>query len=769
MPFKYRAMALAVACTFVPCVSGHAQGLASDKELPAVEVSGSRAPLDPNLPNTTASKTREELREQNLINPEDALKYLPDTAVRKRYIGDRNALLSGRSFAALQAARGLVYMDDYLLSNFLGRFDAPRWNMVAPEEMERVDVLYGPFSALYPGNSIGTTVVITTRQPKKFEASARITAATQQFDDYAGSHTYQSRQASAFIGDRLASGLSYSVGVNHQESTSQPMQYYTVSANGAGQFPAAAGLATAVSGVQYDIDPKGLKRAVFGASSGAIDHTIQDHAKLRLAYDVSPGLTADAFVGYWTNNTKNRNTSYLRDAAGNTVWSGVVSNGGNTFTIPLSTFAPSSRDEEHVQYGATLKTRNATGWNGSIVLSRYDILKDAAYQANNPEPVAAAGGAGNITRRDGTNWHTFEAQATYKPVKGDFGNGNHALTVGLHRNAYNLSNVVDNVSDWRANAANVTSGFNQSYGGTTRLSALYAQDAWRFDERWIATAGVRHERWQALDGAQSFAGLATVNYARRSINATSPKLSLSFMPDAQWLLRTSAGRGVRFPTVVELFQGSRTGSSVVVNDPNLQPEKSDALELTAERTWGNQQARVSIFQEDIRNTIYNQTNTAVVPNVTNTQNIQRMRARGIELAWSAQDVAVRGLKLEVNGSFVDMKVLASDNLASVGKNWVRVPRVRANMLAAYRPDEKWMASLAMRYSGRQYYELDNSDINPNTFGGVSSQTLTDLRLAYQGAKTAELALGVDNIANRQSYVFHPMPGRTLFAELRLSY
>jgi hypothetical protein len=34
-----------------------------------------------------------------------------------------------------------------------------------------VDVLYGPFSALYPDNSLGATVLINTRMPKQFEAT----------------------------------------------------------------------------------------------------------------------------------------------------------------------------------------------------------------------------------------------------------------------------------------------------------------------------------------------------------------------------------------------------------------------------------------------------------------------------------------------------------------------------------------------------------------------------------------------------------------------
>ncbi len=43
-----------------------------------------------------------------------------------------------------------------------------------PSEIERVDVLYGPFSAAYGGNSVGAVVDYVTRMPRRFEAHAKI-------------------------------------------------------------------------------------------------------------------------------------------------------------------------------------------------------------------------------------------------------------------------------------------------------------------------------------------------------------------------------------------------------------------------------------------------------------------------------------------------------------------------------------------------------------------------------------------------------------------
>ena len=198
---RYALAALALAeCMHVGAV--RAQGIATDRLIDSIVVTGKHERERIDVPNPTASMTSEDLRAQNLVNPEDALKYAPNTTIRKRYIGDRNALIGGRSFSPLQAPRGLVFVDGYLLSNFLGRFDAPRWNMIAPEEIDRVDVLYGPYSAIYPGNSIGTTVAVRTRRPEKFESSVRTTAFTEQFDEYGIDDDYSGYQVSAYLGDR---------------------------------------------------------------------------------------------------------------------------------------------------------------------------------------------------------------------------------------------------------------------------------------------------------------------------------------------------------------------------------------------------------------------------------------------------------------------------------------------------------------------------------------------------------------------------------------
>jgi iron complex outermembrane receptor protein len=749
-----------------------------------VSVTADAWTLPRDVPNSVAVKTAEKLAEQNLVNPEDALRYAPSTVIRKRYIGDRNALLGGRSFGTLQPSRGLVFLDGYLLSNFLGRFDAPRWNMVSSEALERVDVLYGPFSAIHAGNSIGTTVVMSERTPRHLEWGASVTGYAQRFSSqYGESDDFTGGQLSAYVGTRFKSGWG-ALTFNRQDATSQPMQYFSILANDAGVFPAAPGPATLVTGIRYDIDPKTLRRAVFGANSGAIDDTVQNSLKLRLGYAFTPELEASALLAGWKNDTRNSNRTFLRDAAGNEVWQGRVTDGTHTFNIPATAFAPSTREETHRQLGFTLRTTRSQGWNASAAASEYRILEDPARQARAPDPVAAGGGAGTVTRRDGTGWNTLEVQATYAPSEGDLLGGRHALTFGAHRNAYTLDNVVNNASDWRIDETTLA----QRYQGGTEVFAFYAQDAWQLADDVKLTLGWRGEWFRTHDGEQLARVAAcrpdagatcqpngdgtfnkVVAYGERTLSGQSPKVSLSWTASDHLLLRASFGHGVRFPNVEELYNGTVTATSVTLSDPDLEAERANALELSAEASWSRQTLRTSLFHDDVHDAILRQSNNTVTPSVTNVSNQDLVRTTGIEVAWSARDVGVRGLSVEANGALTRSKVIRNaKDPETEGKYWLRVPKARANVIAAYRPSARWMGSVGWRYSDAAFNDVYNLDVNPDVYGGISRVNQLDLRLSHKPVARLELAVGMDNVTDQDAFQSHPLPGRTLFVQVRTS-
>jgi iron complex outermembrane receptor protein len=757
-PSQLRPLALLLTALFAP--TALAQGVASERELAPVSVSGARSPLDPNLPASTFSTTREALQTQSFLNSEDALTYAPSTTVRKRFIGDRNSNLGGRSFGTTQPARGLAYVDGYLISNFLGRFDAPRWSSIAPEEISRVDVLYGPFSAIYPGNSIGTTVAITTRNPTKLEASGGVQYYSQNFDQYGLKGSYKNDQESAFVGNRWGD-LALTVTANRLAYESHPMTYTTMVAGAAGTNLGA------VNGATLDRDANGNARVVMGASG--MQTGVQEQAKFKLAYDFTSTLQADGMYARWRNDYNVKNQTLLRSATtGAEIWKGA----GNGFVqvngvnYQLPTMAPQKGLEEHEQIGGRLRTRHKTGWNYSVQLSSYQVLTNSLRQARVSDPLASGIVTGTDTDGSGTGWRTFELQSTYTPG----GNAGHALTFGYHQNNYVLKNQVFNLSNWNNTSTRTTE--NQNYFGKTEVKALYGQDAWRFRPDWTATFGLRIERFRAYEGSQFDTAAALtpqVIHADRSASGTSPKFSLAHNLNDDWLVRASLGRGIRFPTVSELFQGTRNGTTIYNNDPNMKPEKSDAKELSVIREVGNSNLRISLFEDDIKDAIFQQSQLVGAVTVSTVQNVDRVRTRGIETAFQGTDLLINGLDLQASLTLSNSKTLENSMLpASEGKNWPRVPRVRASALASYRTG-LWTGSLGVKHEGRQYNTLDNIDSNPDTYGGVSSFTIANAKLSYSLGKQGSLALGVDNLTDKRYFVAHPYPGRTVFLEGKLSY
>src|SRR5258706_2877688 len=202
------------------------QDAAKETSLPEITIKAAPSVAQKyQLPATHESVTAEQMAETiNVMNPEDALKYLPSLIVRKRNFGDQQAPLATRTSGLGQSARSLIYADGVLLSTLIGNNNSgasPRWALVAPEEIERIEVMYGPFSAAYPGNSMGAVVEIITRMPQQFEAGAKIQGAVQGYSLYGTSNTYRSGQVSAILGNR-SGGLSGAVRPDPLESPPEP-------------------------------------------------------------------------------------------------------------------------------------------------------------------------------------------------------------------------------------------------------------------------------------------------------------------------------------------------------------------------------------------------------------------------------------------------------------------------------------------------------------------------------------------------------------------
>jgi iron complex outermembrane receptor protein len=701
-------------------------------------------------PAVSVRITREQLAQQNVTVSADALRFAPNVQVRARYIGDPNAVISGRNAGTLQSARSLVYSNGLLLSNLMtnGWDGAPRWGMVTPEEIGAVDVMYGPYSALYPGNSIGTTVLIHTRLPQHLIASTSVQYMRQDFDDAygAGGH-YDGRHAAASLGNKQGR-WSWLLTLDRLDNHGQPMQYATAKVGGD------AAAAIPVEGATPDRNPNGSPRLVYGANS--IEHTVQTQAKLKLGVDLTERVAALFTLGWWHNHAEDRTRSFLRDATGQPIGAGTISTYGRLWTLPSSGLAPTANEDTHVLYGTEFNGRLDNGWRWTAVASHYDFARAQARSAALPPPVGPQGGPGNIADNAGSGWSTLDLRSS-----GPLGD-THMLYAGLHGDRYVLDSRVHTANDWRGAADGpITSAF----AGRTQTRAAYLQDVWSVSADWALTLGARWEQWRAYGGQRADAG-GVLRYADRQRSDLSPKAALEWDFARDWQLRLAWGKAVRYPTVAELFQGAISANTIVDNDPNLRPERDNSFDLTLKQLLDNGHWRLSLFQDRIADALYTQTDITVTPTITNVQNIGLTRVRGIEGALTLTDVWTSGLDITASLALNDAKTVRDHRYpAAEGKRFPRIPRLRASLFADYRFADGWDASLGVRRSGRQYGTLDNSDF-VDTYGAVSAFTVADAKLRWQFAPRWTASLGVDNLANVHYWVYHPYAGRTWVGGLR---
>lgn len=743
--------------------------------------SGQPTSLPTQIPTTMQGVTAEDIANTiNATDSEDALKYLPSLLVRKRYIGDYNhAVLSSRASGTGNSARSAVYVDGVLVSNYLGNGAtyAPRWGMVTPGEIARVDVMYGPFSAAYPGNSVGAVVDYVTRMPTQLQATAKIGISHQPNDLFGANTNYQARQASASVGSKEGD-WSWLVNLNRTDSNGQPQTFATrlKSAGVAGT----AG--TPVTGAVLDANNANLPWFYLG--TGTQYHTIQDHAKVKLAYDITPTLRANYNLARWSNTSEGRGQSYLKDAGGRTVSSGAININGLAFTganaLTGSDFVATNENLRHLAQGLSLKTRTqgVLDWELAANQLNYDQDLNRRNTAGNVLPGALSGGAGTVTDGGGTGWNSLALKGTWRPKAaqsqaGASAVGSHVVDFGLQQDRYTLSSITSNLpGNWLTDAPG---SLVNAIGGKTTTQAAYVQDSWTLATDWKAVLGLRVENWTASDGLTTFGpgNVANRNYDSRSESFASPKAALSYQWAADTVLKASLGRAVRFPTVSELYGATSTTNSQYINDPKLLPEKSWTTELTAERELAGVQWRATFFAENTKDSLYSQTtfDPAANRNISRVQNIGRIETTGLELAASAENVGRKGLDLSGSLTYTDSTIRENTGFVAVagdtiGKRQPNIPAWRATALATYRWSPELTTSLGVRYSGPQFRTLNNADVNGFTYQGVSEYFTADVRARYQFNKQVSAAVGIDNLNNYQYWNFHPYPQRTFSAELQ---
>jgi iron complex outermembrane recepter protein len=701
----------------------------------------------------TASVTATQARTTvNLIDTQDAVKYLPSVFLRKRNNGDTQATMATRVWGVGSSARSLIFADGVLLSALIANnnnIGGPRWGLVSPAEISRIDMMYGPYSAAYAGNSMGAVMEITTRMPTRLEGSVEQSQAMQRFGLYGTLRTYPTAQTNASIGNRFGR-FAFWLSGNYQNSQSQPISYVTAATNPAGTD----GAFTAFNRV-------GAPANVLGA--GGLLRTEMTNAKAKLTYDLTPGVRLAYAYGFWQNDAAANVESYL-SRTGQSTFAGVSGFASNYYTLM----------QRHTSQSVSLRSDRKKDWDIELVGTRYAFDKD---QQRVPLTASATGvdfGApGRVAVLDGTGWTTADAKAVWHA--GGRG-GAHTVSFGAHYDEYTLRNPTYTTTEWTSGAFTGTATEGR---GSTRTRAAWMQDKWRLSDAFAVTFGGRFEQWRAFGGFNQN-GATRVSQPEVRDEWFSPKLVVAWTPSAAWSVTASTAKAVRFATAAELYQLVSTGVTFTSPAPDLRPDNVFASELRVSRSMARGTLQLALFQDDVRDAIISQF-LPLVPNSTTLysylSNVDRVRARGVEFVFGAKDVVLRGLELSGSTTYLDARTLALSGRASstapagsaIGKRLPNIPEWRATVSSTYRATDRVALTVAGRYSSQLYATLDNSDVNTNTWQGFGEWFVADARANVRLTSHWSAGLGVDNLLNRKYFLFHPFPQRTLVGNARFVF
>lgn len=794
--FRFNRLSLALIAAFSQSALALAAEQAEDKQLGEMVIKSGKPAVPTNVPSSTESFTAKQVAESvNSVSSAGVLQYLPSVHVRERFIGDVNGGLAMRMYGVNSSAETIVYADGLLLSNFLNNSccPGPRWGMVSQHAIDRVDVMYGPFSALYPGNSVGGVVLMSTHMPSKLEAHVQLDTFGQNFKLYGTDKNFMGNHVAATIGNKVGD-WSFWLSADRLDNRSHPTDFTPATAKTGA--PAAAGQYTAVTGAYYDNNIANQQRVTTASISA--DHTVKDDGTFKLAYDFSPSIRATYTFNVWQNTSDKMVASYLKDGAGNTIY-GTSSTAGPYRYLRIdgkdySVSAPSMShaEAEYFMHGLSVKSDAGGTWGWELAASYFNQNKDVTRASSGNFGTTSSGDAtaGTLTILDGTGWQNLDLRGEWRP------DGNkksaHQVSFGFHTDTYTTKSDQYTLSagNWQTSSA---AALSTNSRGVTSTDAIYIQDAWQFSPAWKLVVGGRGEHWEASSGS-NYANGKNITYRDKTVSAFSPKASLSYQATDDWALRGSYGRGVRFPTVNELFKnvsinhtggGAATAAEIagfsapynvaLTNNPNLKPETADSWEFAVERALANGLWRTSLFGEEKKDALISQTDLTTLPgySIGSVQNIDKVRTYGIETSLQSNDMLLRGLDISGSVAYVHSRI--KEDIANPGLEGSQLPLIpvwRASLLGVYHQSDALSYSLGWRYSGRQHSGLLNTttqqypDPNPNVYGGRSSFNIFDAKVLYKVTKQWSASLGIDNITNVKYYTLYPYAQRTLFAGVK---
>lgn len=689
-------------------------------------------------PGSVSVVTKEEMDKRNITTVDEALNTTAGViTTRGKGPMDRMSAVTLRGIPG--QSRTLVMMDGITMNNpYSGNF---LWLGASPDNLERIEVVKGPFSSLYGGYAMGGAINMITRMPDKRE----ITLKTGYGSGLGGSDAPENtRRVSASYGDSFQG--KFRVFINNDYLG---MDGYRSDAVVSTADPANPPIG--VTGWSPTTTNTGARAWRIGDKGQ--NGTWQNNLTLKGEYSITPdSIIRFTFLKSTGEYSYDDPASYLRNASGAQTWSY-----GTGMAAPKEgTFLGGGGGSDQYLYNLGLET----------VLATTTVKLNLGYvdQVNswNVTPTAASatrsGGPGTVSDTPAGAIST-DLQATTPLFN------RHLLTVGGSFRTGWATARDNSLTNWKDESSKGALTFESK--GSDRTFALFAEDEIMLLDTLTAYVGFRQDWWETFDGYINRGTVSPVNYDSRSASSFSPKGALVYKPFELTTLRASVGRAFRAPTVYDLYRTTTMGGTVYAGNPGLNPETSTSWDISVEQRFRPADARVkaTYFENYISDLIYS--SATATAGVKNKFNAGKAESRGVELETEVKPAS--GLRLFANYTYTDAVIKENSAApASVGKRMTDVPEHMFNVGSdlEYGPFGTFVVG---RYVGKRYGNDDNSDTVKGVQNAYDPYFTLDLKLRYTLTSWATASFAVNNLLDEQYYSYAKAAGRSCFGEVTLKF
>jgi len=700
-------------------------------------------------PGSVSVVTKKDMEKRNIKTIDEAVNTVPGVFNPRHIKGGLmdplpNGGINLRGFG--RANKTLTLFDGITLND---SYSGSQRSMLAfdPEDIERIEIVKGPFSSLYGGYAMGGVLNIIPRMPEKREFTLKTGYGTSW---ERGDAPDDVKSLYLSYGDKLWDKLRLFFSYKIQDTNGYARDE---------QFSRTAPLANITGATRMESNT-GTTRYLIGDRG---DMTWRDDKiTARIGYSFSEDSKINFSVTNWGYKYDfDEPHTYLRDTTTGTLvyW-----------PKEASFVTPSGGKSELQEQIYTLSYERQLGIvKSKLSLGFIDrgtnwyISADTSYATLSGLSSNSAKSAGRVSSSLGESYNAdlqFTLPLGQKQI----------LTFGGSFLGGSADSKRHLLSNWKDEDSKISLQFQGK--GKYRMLSSYIQDEIAVLNNLTVYPSFRYDWWEGYDGYVNYAGASDYpkNYDSTDASSYSPKLAVVYKPFEKTTLRSSAGTAFRPPSVYELYSASITSASLTEGNPNLKPEKSFSWEAGIQQIlWKGAKIDLTYFKNYISDllTSVSYGKDSLGRDLKTQENIGKAESNGVEIGITQQF----GQWLNLFSNYTYTKTEITENKANpalVGNKTMMAPEHMFN-IGGDLTYGAFLTSLTGRYVGKRYSTETNTDTINHVYGSYDPYFVADAKVSCKLTKFSTLSFSVDNLFDRDYYIYYKAPGRSWFCELTMRF